>query len=78
MQLTQLPHLVDVGIDLCGYSAGPNAHLAGILLDPENPRALETINLADYDGLDALRKHVNANRVALGLDPFDRMDYRWL
>ncbi|KAL3490620.1 hypothetical protein BJX62DRAFT_225751 [Aspergillus germanicus] len=74
--LTQLPHLVDVSINSCGYPAtGPNAGFAGILPEPDNPRALETINFADYDGLEALRQHVNANRVALGLVPFERLDY---
>ncbi|KAL3450280.1 hypothetical protein BJX65DRAFT_305125 [Aspergillus insuetus] len=75
-QLTQLPHLVDVSINSCGYPAtGPNASFAGILPEPDDPRALETINFADYNGLDALRQHVNSNRVALGLVPFERMDY---
>jgi hypothetical protein len=75
-QLTQLPHLVDVSISSCGYPAtGPNASFAGSLPEPGNPRALETMNFADYDGLEALRQHVNANRVALGLVPFERIDY---
>ncbi|KAJ0413041.1 hypothetical protein BJY00DRAFT_306601 [Aspergillus carlsbadensis] len=74
----QLPRLVDVVIDSCGYPAtGPNAHLASILPEPDDPRALETINFADYGGLDALRDRVNANRVASGLEPRERTDYRW-
>jgi hypothetical protein len=77
-QLRQLPHLIDVSINSCGYPAtGPNAHLVGILPEPDNPKPLETLNFADYDGLDELREFVNANRVALGLDPFERTDPRW-
>ncbi|KAL4739041.1 protease inhibitor [Aspergillus similis] len=77
-RLCQLPHLMDFSINSCGYPAtGPNAHLAGILLEPENPKPLESINFADYVGLNELRKFVDANRVALGLDPFERTGSRW-
>jgi hypothetical protein len=61
-----------------GYPAtGPNAYHPGILPEPDNLRAFETINVADYDGLHALRQFVNVNRVALGLDLVDRTDPRW-
>ncbi len=72
-QLCQLPGLVDILISSCGYpTTGPNAHLVGILSAPDDPVPLETMNSPDYDGLDELRESVNANRVALGLDPLKR------
>ncbi|GKZ27067.1 hypothetical protein AbraIFM66951_004543 [Aspergillus brasiliensis] len=77
-QLRQLPHLIDFSIYSCGYpDSGPNAHLRGLLPAPDDPEPLETMSSADYDGLDELRKFVNANRVALGLLPYDRKDSRW-
>ncbi|KAL3429770.1 hypothetical protein BDV09DRAFT_189831 [Aspergillus tetrazonus] len=67
-----------VCINSCGYPAtGPNAHLVGILPEPDNPEPLETMNCADYEGLYELKKFVNANRVTLGLDPFESTDSRW-
>lgn len=78
MQLRQLPHLIDVSINSCGYpSTGPNAHLTVMLPPPDDPEPLETMSSADYDGLDELRDFVNANRVALGLEPWERRDCRW-
>jgi hypothetical protein len=77
-QLRQLPHLIDVSINSCGYPAtGPNAHLVGILPEPDDPEPPETMNFVDYEGLYELREFVNANRVTLGLDPFERTDSRW-
>lgn len=76
--LRQLPYLIDVCINSCGYPAtGPNAHLVGILPEPDDPEPLETMNFADYEGLFELKKFVNANRVNLGLDPFGSTDSRW-
>ncbi|PWY67033.1 protease inhibitor [Aspergillus eucalypticola CBS 122712] len=77
-QLRQLPHLIDISINSCGYPfTGPNAHLRGILPEPDDPEPLETMNTADYRGLDELKDFVNANRVALGLEPWERRDSRW-
>ncbi|PYH73761.1 protease inhibitor [Aspergillus vadensis CBS 113365] len=77
-QLRQLPHLIDFSIGSCGYpSTGPNAHLTVMLPPPDDPEPLETMSSADYDGLDELRDFVNANRVALGLEPWERRDRRW-
>jgi hypothetical protein len=77
-QLRQLPYLIDVCINSCGYPAtGPNAHLAGILPEPDDPKPLETMNFADHEGLYELKEFVNANRVTLGLDPFESTDSRW-
>lgn len=77
-QLRQLPHLIDFSIKSCGYPAtGPNAHLVGILPPPDDPEPLETMSSADYEGLGELRNSVNANRVALGLEPWERRDFRW-
>ncbi|RAK86762.1 protease inhibitor [Aspergillus costaricaensis CBS 115574] len=77
-QLRQLPRLIDVSIKSCGYPAtGPNAHLRGILPEPDDPEPLETMNFEDYEGLSELRNFVNANRVALGLKPWERRDFRW-
>ncbi|PYH82857.1 protease inhibitor [Aspergillus uvarum CBS 121591] len=77
-QFRQLPHLIDFSINSCGYpSTGPNAHLVGLLPEPDDPEPLETMSSADYDALGELREFVNANRIALGLDPFNRTDPRW-
>ncbi|BCS00968.1 uncharacterized protein AKAW2_51309S [Aspergillus luchuensis] len=77
-QLRQLPHLIDFSIGSCGYpSTGPNAHLTVMLPPPDDPKPLETMSSADYEGLDELRDFVNANRVALGLEPWERRDPRW-
>ncbi|KAL4880270.1 hypothetical protein BJY04DRAFT_228584 [Aspergillus karnatakaensis] len=76
-QLCQLPHLIDFYIKSCGYPAtGPNAHLCDMLPEPDNPVDLETKNSADDHALEELRKFINANRVAMGRDPLERLDYR--
>ncbi|GLB01523.1 hypothetical protein AtubIFM61612_008466 [Aspergillus tubingensis] len=77
-QLRQLPHLIDFSIGSCGYpSTGPNAHLRAFLPEPDDPEPLETMNFEDDEGLSELRDFVNANRVALGLKPWERRDFRW-
>ncbi|PYH36340.1 protease inhibitor [Aspergillus neoniger CBS 115656] len=77
-QLRQLPHLIDFYIGSCGYpSTGPNAHLRAFLPEPDDPEPLETMNFEDDEGLSELRDFVNANRVALGLKPWERRDFRW-
>ncbi|OJJ00873.1 hypothetical protein ASPVEDRAFT_127134 [Aspergillus versicolor CBS 583.65] len=76
--LRHLPHLIDVSIGSCGYPpTGPNADLVGILPEPDDPKPLETMDSEDYEGLYGLREFVNRNRVALGLEPFERTDSRW-
>ncbi|RAH67965.1 protease inhibitor [Aspergillus aculeatinus CBS 121060] len=77
-QFRQLPHLIDFSINSCGYPAtGPNAHLADVPPEPDAPEPLETMSSADYDGLGELKEFFNMNRTALGLDLFDRTDFRW-
>lgn len=66
-QMCNLPHLVHFSIDYSGYSTtGSSAHLQG----PGFVDDLETSNVLDIVALCDLKQRINANRTAVGLEPF--------
>lgn len=81
LEISKLPQLIDFHIDSSGYSStGLSSHLApglGLLPEPDNPSAIETLGHNDYPALDHLQRAVNANRVKSGLQPFSEYDYRY-
>jgi hypothetical protein len=68
-----LPHLVHFSISHSGYSTtGSTAHLHG----PGLVDDLETSNVLDVVALCDLKQRINANRAAVGIEPFpETVDY---
>lgn len=76
LHLRKLPRLVDFYLDYCGYSL-PCSHLGqGLPVDSEHGLENTAANFSDDSSLALLLKHVNSNRIARGLQPFDDTEYR--